>query len=278
VWKVLDRVSRAGSPPNEDAIDCQGSLAWIIDGATSLSAERCTQRESDGLWLVDVVTEVFRSEGSTRSTPTEVLRTAISEVSSRAQREWSTEPVVPPSAAVGLVRADGDRLDYAVLADVSIVYDSGDGPIEVTDSRPDDLNVAAREHLAGLLAAGTDFANSIASTRPLLAAHRREKMNSLRGYWVLSLDVAAADSALTGTIHTTGPILLASDGFTRGSQLFGLWQDWRRALSGSVSLEVLADEVRATELDDPQCFRFPRWSVHDDLTAGRLAWHRPETY
>jgi len=272
MWNLLEKVSSTGFPPKEDVLGCEGSLAWVIDGATSVSSERCTNHESDGLWLVKVVEEVFRGEADTSASPTELIRRAILEAQSRAKSEWAVDPKVPPSAAVGVVRAVGGQLHYAVLADVSIVCGMSEGVRELTDHRPDDLNVEAKHHLESLLGSGEDFASAIESTRLLLLEHRRLRMNKSGGYWVVALEVTAADHALTGVIDSEHPFIIASDGFTRGRHLFGLWTDWNAALGGVTSLRELADEVRAAELADPQCTRYPRWSVHDDIVAARLHW------
>lgn len=272
VWIEQELVTMTGVQPNEDALGTEGTLAWVIDGATSLSSQRCTSHESDGLWLVEVITEAFREEGHAASTPRDVIRLAIEHVTSRSHTDWAIEPEVPPSAAVGLVRVIEDTLHYAILADVSLIHDSGQGPVEVTDDRPDELNVEARTHLEECLSAGLEFPEAIGSTRPLLIEHRRTRMNVPGGYWVLALNPEAADQAITGVAPTSRPILLASDGFTRGRHLLGLWTDWQMALSETTSLQGMADEVRAAELDDSAGTRFPRWSLHDDIVAGRLLW------
>lgn len=278
MWTIIETVTEVGLPPNEDVLGCEGSLAWVIDGATSTSSERCTNRESDGLWLVEVVEEVFREEGRTNSSPTEVIRAAIEEARVRAEAEWALTPTVPPSAAVGVVRAIGEVLHYAVLADVSLIHRATGETEELTDERPDDLNVEAKSQLMSLLGRGEDFASAISSTRALLLEHRRLRMNVAGGYWVLALEAEAAKHALTGRVDSRHPIILASDGFTRGRRLFGLWTDWHAAFDGSTSLLEMASSVRASEAADSQCVRYPRWSVHDDLVAARLRWSSENNY
>jgi len=90
------------------------------------------------------------------------------------------------------------------------------------------------------------------------------------GYWVASTDPEAAHHAVTADVEDVDEIILATDGFMRAVELFGLVSDLADLFVRD--LAEVADGIREMELDDPDVRRFPRWRVHDDICALRLRW------
>jgi hypothetical protein len=178
-------------------------------------------------------------------------------------------PEVPPSAALGVVRHTGAGTEYLVLADVSVVLHTDQGVFEFTD-QVDDHNNGARAVMAEALDAGKSFPEAKAITKPHLAERRRSAMNREGGYWVASIDEAAAAHAVTDVVPGVREVVLASDGFMRALHLFGLVPQVGALFERN--LAELAEAVRKAEHDDPETRAYPRWTVSDDICARRLRW------
>jgi len=275
--KVHEIALAVGNQPLEDAIGTQNDLAWVIDGATSLSKTRAaTDSASDGTWLVTRLEKELQERSTSLAPLTDILAECIIALRGHAEREWTAEPEIPPSAAVALsaVRTSGS-LEYAVLADCSLVTVVDGAPFVVTDNRADDGNVAAMEKLTALV--GTvPFDDAIQQVRPLLLDRRRTAMNrnSPDGYWVVALDERAAEHALTGTVELVPgqPWWLLSDGLSRCVDLFGQfgWEEF--TTTHGLDLDRVLRELVEFEHGDPEAVRFPRWNISDDKAGARLSW------
>lgn len=277
---VNELVLEVGNEPLEDAIGTQGSLAWVIDGATSLAATRAApDASSDGTWLVAKLEEELRKRTTSLAPVTDLLAECIIALRESAEREWVAEPEIPPSAAVALsaIRADGS-LEYAVLADCTFVTRNDGEPLVVTDDRADAGNTAAMAMLTDLVGK-VPFRDAILQVRPLLLDRRRTAMNrdTADGYWVVALDERAVDHALTGTVEIFPgqPWWLMSDGLSRCVDLFGQlsWDEF--TTDRGLDLDRLVRELVRFEQDDPEAVRFPRWNIADDKAGACFAW-RPD--
>lgn len=266
-----------GRPPLEDRIGHHGTMAWVIDGATSRSPVRVApDHPSDGAWLVARLDEELRHRHDSRDPLTDVLAEAISGVRERARREWVGEPEVAPSAALALtaMRSPG-VIDYAVLADCTFATSVDGAAFVVSDDRPDADNAGRLEQLSGLLE-DHSFAAAMEILRPSLVERRLRAMNrrSPDGYWVASIDPAAAHESLTGSVEI-GPTTswwLLSDGMARCVDLFGFY-DWDSFVSQQgFDLERVARDVVTAELADPEARRVPRFNISDDKAAARFTW------
>jgi hypothetical protein len=275
--RVHEIALAVGNAPLEDAIGAHDSLAWVIDGATSLAATRAApDAESDGTWLVARLEEELRKRSSSLAPVTDLLAECIVALRGHAEREWVAEPEIPPSAAVAVsaIRGDGS-LEYAVLADCSFVTRVDGEPFVVTDDRADDGNTAAMEMLSGLVG-NIPFTEAIHQIRPLLLERRRAAMNRdiPDGYWVVALDEHAVEHALTGTIELAPeqPWWLLSDGLSRCVDLFRQL-NWEEFTTGrGLDLDRLLRELIEFEHGDPEAVRFPRWNIADDKAGGRFTW------
>lgn len=270
-------VLEVGSAPLEDAIGAQGVLAWVIDGATSLAATRAApDAASDGTWLVGRLEEELRERSTSLAPVTEVLAECIVAVRGHAEREWVAEPEIPPSAAVAVTSVrPGGVLEYAVIADCSLVTRIDDAPFVVTDDRADAGNTAAMGMLSELV--GTvPFGEAMQQVRPLLLERRRSAMNrdTPDGYWVVALDERAVEHALTGTVELSPgqSWWLMSDGLSRCVDLFGqlTWDEFTTGRGHDLA-RILRDLIDF-EHGDPEAVRFPRWNIADDKAGARFSW------
>jgi hypothetical protein len=269
-WLILDRVEApGGSGINEDAVGCSGNLAWVIDGATPLSRERLTYAPSDARWLVDFVQRELRTAGEERDPRS--LEEIIAEIAQKVRRAsggWRAQPKFPPSAALGLARNCGEAIEYFVLADVVVAVD-GRFQAAWSDDAVDRANVEAISSFEETLRATGSYEQSIAAVRPLMRRQRETRMNVDGGYWVLADDPRAAERAIRGSVRARdiSRVLLCTDGFARAVQLLQLFGSWADFFAANRPLGDVLDDIRSVEANDPECLRFPRWSVSDDASA-----------
>jgi hypothetical protein len=274
-WAILDEVSiPRPARVTEDRAGTRGPVAWILDGASAVTEEHPAHGfASDALWLVHHLDVALHTLADRDDLSLEhLVARAIGAVAERADREWEGRPDVPPSAALGIVRHAGDRTEYLVLADVSVILRRGPEVVEIIDPRVDACSAAVFETMADRLANGLPYQEALAAVKPDLAEHRRKDMNTDGGYWVASFEADAVDHARRGSVAGVDELILATDGFMRVLRSFGIVPDVEALFAPGRSLPELAQRVRAAERDDPETRHSPRWSVHDDICAHRLTW------
>lgn len=184
-----------------------------------------------------------------RASLTDVLAGAIERTRAAHGGACDLDNPDSPSSTVALVRrADrevpaGDRLEYLVLADSTVLFELDGGRVTaVTDDRLD--------HLPG----GRPY------SRELVRAHR----NAPGGFWVAATRVEAAHEARTGTVAAEGGrFALLTDGCSRLVEYYGhsweqVWLHLHRKGAESLVSRVRAEERRRG---------VPRGKLHDDATA-----------
>lgn len=275
---VVLRVSchtRAGDPAgaNEDRVFVAPGLVVVLDGATARTGTGCTHGVA---WYADRLgTALITSVADrTRALP-DALATAIGAVSREHRGTCDLRHPGTPSAAVAVVRVDGDRAGYLVLGDVSVVLETGDPPggvRVVVDRRVDGTARAERDEVARHRP-GTPLRQAalVRMKRAELAARNRPG-----GYWIAAADPAAAQHALVGgcPLAEAAPdpplrrAAVLTDGAARLVDPFGL-VDWYGLLDllDAAGPSGLVSRVRAAEAGDAGCRRWPRNKCHDDATA-----------
>lgn len=272
MWEVVDHVDLSGNGHFEDRAGVSGSMAWILDGASPVSQGNVTSAETDAVWLVNRLDHELR-ELSNRLEPLEKLvALAIGKTADHAKYEWRGTPEVAPSAALGVVRRVGERSEFLVLADVSVVMRTDAGVWEYIDQRVDKCTDQARRAMVAGLKDGRSFDEVSEQIRPLLAEHRRSTMNQEGGYWVASTDDSIVAHALTGALDHVEEVILASDGFMRALRLFDLVSSAEELFDPACDFTRLAHAIRHAERHDPETRAVPRWNVSDDICARRLRW------
>jgi hypothetical protein len=271
--EVVEEPGVPGSDFSEDRLGSAGPMAWVIDGASAVTGQRVTDdRHSDASWLAGRLDRAMAALAvESGLSLAEIVAEAIARTARQAEDEWLGVPDVPPSAALGVVRQAGERTGYLVLADVSVLLQTTDGRVRaVTDSRVEAVTEHARRRMVARLEEGASLQEARREVNPVLAG-ARAAMNSEGGYWVASLDEHAVDHAVTGEVAGVREVVLATDGFMRVVEPFGLITT-DELFEPGCSLGDLARRVRRAEQDDPETRQFARWSVSDDLSATRLRW------
>jgi hypothetical protein len=242
----------AGSPVGLDS-GCSHSVAWYARSLGGLLAGAITDH---------------------RLALTGALAASIQAVNALHSGTCDLANPHSPSATVLAARASGDRLEYLVLSDSTLVVERGGGePLIVTDPRLkgvygklDDPGDLPRIGSAGLATHTYEHVRK-------LAAHR----NRPGGFWVAATDPTAAAEALTGSLplDQVESVTLLTDGASRIVDRFGLltWTDLLAVLSKDDPREVIR-LTREAEADDPDGKRWPRSKAGDDATIAY--WTLPD--
>lgn len=224
---------------------------------------------SDARWIVDIAQQHLRDAAERDDdAPLGCMVAGIAtDVRSRLSA-WSRRPAFPPSAAIGLVRLRGELIEYLVLTDALVTIE-GEAAWVWTDDAVIRTNRGSIAAFRRALDETGSFSMAYARVRPLLRRHRETSMNRPDGYWVLSDEPTAAAHAICGAVaaERAGRILLATDGFSRLVDCFGLYGSWQEFLASGVGLDVALRQLRDAEAADPEALAFPRWSVSDDAAA-----------
>lgn len=175
-----------------------------------------------------------------------------------------------PAASVALGRVVGDRFEYLVLCDATLVLDFGNRVDVVTDDRFAAAVAGIRR--AALTGAAIGSVEQQDAVRQ--AALRRQRLtNRPGGYWIAAATPAAAYEAVTGWVPLSGPgrvrrAVLLTDGASCAVDRYGLY-DWRGLLDLVCDHGPgrLIGEVRAAESADAAGQMVRRYKRHDDASV-----------
>lgn len=270
---ILDQGSFGAAEINDDAYGAVGDFAWVLDGATGLG-RNLVSTSSDAAWLAQAINEELAQACATisdRPTP-EILRVALGRVAARYQAALagqSAELFERPTAAGILLRVFPERAELTGFGDCRAIFHGHDGLDGFGGGIIEALDGASIAALKAVFAAKpqASLKEARAEIWPLLRA-QRANFNTQGGHWALAPDPAVVSHANTRIFaRPPGPILLASDGFTRLWDVFGL-VDARAALHACATGQgaALYARLRAAEIADPEARAFPRIKQHDDAT------------
>lgn len=267
--RVLDRANDPGrGRDSEDRVGDRTAegIAWIIDGATDVCAERLfPEAPSDAFWFADAAHELLSTLPA--GTPDTVVAALIDGLRRRVEaRTGAPVDRIPPgdmpSAALTLATFDPSpqRLTLSGFPDCTTIVLPPAGPgFAVQSARP---LVDEQARARALLAAGSDIKAALRAQRAM--------MNRPGGYPVLSVHAAAAGrldrqdvSAPAGT-----RVLLCTDGLYRLVDMYRLLDDdglVRAALDHG--LDTLVGRLRGFEADAADDLHFGRFKTSDDAAA-----------
>jgi hypothetical protein len=281
MFRIVEIVWEAGGTgANEDAAGHVqgggGAAAWVLDGATGLAGrEFVPGAASDAAWYARRLSAALSNRSLTEQPLADLFRAVIADIAADYRAAVPVDSVPPyglPSAAgIWVRRRDGGRLEMAGLGDCRLLFKSGRDAIVcfgggAADCADEWLNTAVRRlHEGGV----TDPAAVRVQLDGLLRAGRA-MMNRPGGYWVFSVEPAAADHLECADFGLTGPatLLLVSDGFYRLIDTYGAHDaDSLLEAAGKRGLKALYDDLSRIEADDAECHRYPRLKPADDATA-----------
>lgn len=176
----IDAYLCGGNGVNEDVYDRTSASAWVIDGATGLTDQQFSDRESDGLWFVNRISDRLSVRMDHSHSLSDIVRRCIEDVASEYDdltADVDIEEIDRPSGAIAVARWDSEQLEYLVLGDCSLIVSHsnnettdilGEGPRRFDQRVVDVLRELIRERNYSYDAAREQV-------QPLLTKHRRLK-------------------------------------------------------------------------------------------------------
>lgn len=260
------RVSIATQPggpqPNEDWVGATANLAIVLDGLSTGGLDTGC-RHGVPWYVASLGGQLFAALATSRRSIAEGLSMAIERVA-ESHRECDLSNPGTPSATVSILRENDGVLDYLVLADSPIAFESSDDIRVVTDLRVDGL---LPEYWAETKRHLNNTPEHAASMARLIEAQRLIR-NTEEGYWIAATVPEAAHHAITGEVEVAGlrSVALMSDGASRLVDVYGAasWPEVFEALRRG-GPQGLIDAVRKVEASDPHGERWPRYKSGDDI-------------
>ncbi|MEV4556138.1 protein phosphatase 2C domain-containing protein [Kitasatospora sp. NPDC049285] len=266
------QISLATAPgtahPNEDYALAGPDTVLVLDGAGLPEGTPTGCVHGVGWFVRSLGVRLLRHAAERDAELTECLADALAETAGLHAGGCDLGDPMTPSATVAVVRRRGERLEWLVLADSTVLLDLADGLRVVADHRVSEVTTRQRFELAGRLEG-----LPAGERRALLTAAQREAMNTSDGYWVAAANPDAAAHARTGSAPWTDlrHAALLTDGAARPVDDFAT-DDWPGLLTllREAGPQALIDHTRALERTDPHHHRWPRTKTHDDATAAFL--------
>lgn len=250
---------------NEDWYLVSDGLVIVLDGATIRTDTGCIH----GLrWYVHQLGLGIATAAADhdRELPS-ALESAISRVNGLHADTCDLTHPGTPSAAAGIVRYHGDRAEWAVLGDITVMVDTTSSGLTVTcDDRVSHTAPAERRECDRHLIGTPEKMRAILAMKQIELASR----NRDGGYWIASTMPSAAEHAHTGSapLAEIRRIAVCSDGAMRALDMTSI--NTAAAVMHvltSAGPQTLIDQVRAAENRDPLGKRHPRNKATDDATA-----------
>jgi hypothetical protein len=238
---------------NEDFCGATGNTVVVLDGVTPVDRADTGCRHGVAWYARTVGAHLLAAATATSLSLSDCLADAIAAGRRAHQDTCDLDHPDSPAATVAAVRVNGDEsTDYLVLADCTLVLDTGVAQRVVTDSRPADVH---RE----LIRAGGE--------RLPAREYRATYRNQPGGYWVAASDPAAVTEAFTGTLAGVRRVVATTDGASRLVDQFGrlTWPAALEAINESGPGEWIA-RTRTYECELANSGSGPT-KPHDDATV-----------
>ncbi len=274
--ELLQALSIPGSPDreNDDAMGNTSSIAFVLDGVTSLAEPPLMGGRSDAAWVAHLARDLLlKSPAAAAADLPGLVKSVAAEITTQFESKRSRSPVGRyelPWTTMSLIAVEDGRVRIAYVGDSRVLVETSDDKVHnfgTTPSRGAFEARLARKMLAAGKGMGVD-----AQRQTVLEELRgaRNIVNTPEGYWLLGADPAVSQHLGMTSLTIEGPAiaLLATDGF------YALVEDYHRygdreliATAQTIGLQALARELRHIEHDDADGKTYPRMKKSDDATA-----------
>jgi hypothetical protein len=283
ILSLVAHVTEASGLANEDIAGFSGRFAWVVDGASGVSARTLAEGATDAAWLAGAIDGVLRERIGQGDDPD--LATLIHDLQAvlaerfQAGATGSLENDTDgPSACLALLeaRASGNgsiALKGAVIGDVAVLVP---GQPRWTDERLKPFEAETLDVLS------QSERIPVGIPEPVIAQIRRNRLHLNRpgGYHAVHPRLPWADAMLPfeAEVEAGTRVILATDGFLRLCDLFEAVSeaDLVRGVSTGEAPALLA-ALRQLERADPDGRRHLRVKTHDDATVLAVAVDPSET-
>ena len=270
-WNVASvHCSAGGAHALDDRWGVAGGLAWVLDGATDLSAEVLFPgAQSNASWLAERVSRALSAGTRVGGSAADRLAGAIAAADAEAT-SLGVDEVVGFPTAVGILASPVDApvvgelpgIEFTVIGDCGAVVEViRDGVVGVELI----IDPAWAPGAPNASAGGPPWATLSADelNEKLLASRRRR--NTPEGRWIIRREPEAAAHAHRETVQsTTGRVVLFSDGAERALRRPGF--DAAALLAAAFDdPDGFVADLRAWEGTTPAAIP-SWWTPHDDVT------------
>jgi hypothetical protein len=269
---TLSLLVEEGTGVCEDRAGNTDRALWVIDGATSLTENYIENAESDAVWFVNEWEKELRQRIDDDISLSEIVKDCIFSLRDSYRKFTDVEisdRLKTPAATTAIVRERDGDLEYFVLGDSSILFDSKSGDVDaIIGEGPREYDQRAIEELESVMEEqNKSYREAREEIEELLKSHRK-KENTQSGYWTLGFDTSAVEHADTGRYSTDqiSSVHLFTDGFERIKSTFDVFADWASMIDyiDSNGSKRAFKILRAFEESDPECKQYPRLSRSDD--------------
>lgn len=261
---------------NEDVYFAASKFMWVLDGATGLGDNLIKEAESDAKWYTAKIDAFLKNhieefEGSLVALMRECIRTVWADFLKKIEKEKICSENYP-SASGGIVRLQGEQLEYIVFGDCPVILERKDGNVEeYVDHNLRNLDYwAVEKYLDMSERMGIPF-REIQKREKQILIDNRKRMNTDAGYYNISFLPEAAEHAVYGILprKDISAISLSTDGFAQYYTLFGLAQNVEEYMKKMrlLQLEDIWRELYTKQIEDYKMENYPRFKVSDDATA-----------
>jgi serine/threonine protein phosphatase PrpC len=232
---VIDSATSKGEGDfNEDLGGATPRRAWVLDGATDVSATiRPDPAISGARWIVERIDQLFRGSHDDLS-PGEIFDAIALSLRDELDTDTPVAETVPPACSAGIVTA-GSSISAAIVGDIYI-YNLAHRDLLATNAFDrNEKRAAARATMRRSSAAETDAG---------IASRRLDYLNGRHGQWILGNNPGVSQGVMAREWRANDGdlMLLCTDGFARAVSSYGIFDDWeqisRRALATSVGAVV----------------------------------------
>lgn len=269
-----DSLVLPGGDINEDLVRFHGDAVVVLDGATGLTERTITDAQSDGRWYVETLAEELTARLDADETLADIAAAAVTALADRYDDHPRSEAVDPheePSAAGVVLRWNRSEIEYLVLGDCSVVFETDDGTRAILGEGPREFDRKVVEEMVAIREASDEevgYESLRNEVHPMIVDHRKQK-NEPGGYWTFGLDPEAVDHADIGSVRTEsiGYVFAFTDGFEPVCTTYDAFAEWSTlgTYLRANGLERATRILRAFEDSDPECRAYPRLKPSDDV-------------
>lgn len=267
----IQRFTKAGKVINEDAIFACETFGFVIDGATGLAGEKVTPAGSDAQWFAYCLRDYLSANLNGKDIPS-VLTEALKYVNNEFRKfDGADKLKFLPSAGISIYQIVGDKIEYFVLGDCSLLFRLYDD--NIYHYHCEDLENFDKQNLQLMKQRAIENNINVIDARPLIQLDLervRNLKNKVGGYWILSDTIEAIKYGIHGTIdkNKVKEIMLTSDGY---SQIFDLFKSYTKLelfeAINNKSLDDIYGELYNLQEEDKYCNNFTRFKIRDDASA-----------
>lgn len=255
---------------NEDWAGATGRLAVVLDGLSEGSETGCIHGTP---WFVQQLgARLFSLADSADRPLADAVALAISDVASLHSNTCDLANPGSPCTTVAMLRDCDNTLEYLVLSDSMIAFDTSPEPTIIADRSVESV---AKDETSAAYAISLQDPQHFQRHQAVISAQQLVR-NTPDGYWVAQSDPAAATYARSGSISSSDVrvALVLSDGAARSVVDFHEleWRDLIQAGRDSGPAAVIA-LTRSLEVRDPDGKQWPRYKASDDASAVVCKFH-----